>query len=380
MRREDELLTCLLGLNARAAYLKQVEQILSGSSVDWQYILNKSYREKVYPLIYRGLKNLNGLVPLSVREEFKRKYYANSLSNTLVFEEAEKIIAKFSEKNIKTIAIKGVFLAEHVYKNIALRPMSDIDLLIAKDNLKEANLLLNSLGYITPDSYFDFLKNSRILPLNTLMYKKERPFKYCLHLHWHLVNTTWPLEDLVSRIDMFSVWSKVQSTKIGGVDALALCPEHLLIYLCLHAFIHSFDNLMRLSDIAMVLSSYAENLDWQRIDYFSREWGISGIVYFSLALTEELLGLKSLNSKYTGMLKPGFQKFIYSYLAKRGLRSYRMCWLAFLFLQKGFSPKLRFVKRSFLPSSLILAHNLGLPPSRIRPTHYLHRLKNLLTP
>lgn len=67
--------------------------------------------------------------------------------------------------------------------------MTDIDLLIKKEDLEKANKVLNSLEYVNPPYYDDFLRNHQNLSINTLMYRSP-----ChLHLHWHRINSTWPL-------------------------------------------------------------------------------------------------------------------------------------------------------------------------------------------
>jgi hypothetical protein len=50
--------------------------------------------------------------------------------------------------SIQVLVLKGAALAETVYKDIALRPMSDVDLLVKPAQLAQTRHLLATLGFV----------------------------------------------------------------------------------------------------------------------------------------------------------------------------------------------------------------------------------------
>jgi len=73
-----------------------------------------------------------------------------------------------------------------------------------------------------------------------------------------------------------------------GIEVLTLCPEDLLLHLCVHAsFKHAFDNgIMPLFDISTSIEHYEGDLDWEQVLNRGKEWGVSKCVYLSLFLAK----------------------------------------------------------------------------------------------
>jgi hypothetical protein len=164
---------------------EEIKELLK-SNLDWQRIFRKVNIIGVSPLIYHHLITLNGeylkSLPSDILEQFKSVYYGNYARNMVIYNELARILKSFKEHSIPTILLKGTFLAEIIYQDIALRPMTDIDILIKKENLSQANEALNSLGYISPPNFKASLKN-KFSSLNTIVYKRRHPISFFVHLH-----------------------------------------------------------------------------------------------------------------------------------------------------------------------------------------------------
>ena len=57
--------------------------------------------------------------------------------------------------DIPVIPLKGAWLSENIYDEGAQRPMCDFDLLVPLDEFDRARAAFETLGYTTPDHYFD---------------------------------------------------------------------------------------------------------------------------------------------------------------------------------------------------------------------------------
>ena len=280
MRGEDNFITVLSCSIWDKEKSGEIEEVIK-NNLDWDYVLRKSRKEGVSSLVYYYLKKfaLQKYLPFKTLKTLEEAYYKNSLRNIIMISETKKVLESFKKEGIESIILKGVFLAEKIYRNIALREMTDVDILIKRKDVKKANRILNSLGYPTPKYYEDLLK----IPssLNTLMYKDNIRF----HLHWHLINSTWPLNFLVEEISMDRIFEYAKPIKVDTLDTLTLSNEHLLIYLCYHLFNHSFDRLILLVDILGLLNSYS--IDWNFVIEEAERFKLSFILYYVLSFISQ---------------------------------------------------------------------------------------------
>ncbi len=359
---------------------ERVRDIL-GSNPDWDYIIKRAQREKLSPLLYKSLKEFNdtkGSIPLDAIARLEEQYLSNLSRNTVHLYELDKILRAFSGEKISVMVLKGAALLETMYKDIALRPAADIDILIRKKDLSRVNNILNSLGYSPSAEYEDAIKITSPSSINALIYIKNQRNTFPVHLHWHLINTTWPLDSLVDKIDMERIWSCAQVVKIGGIDVLTLSPEHLLIYLSQHSLNHCFDRLILLSDILETLKYYKDRLDWNLVAAEAERFNLSLVLYYSLTFTSNLFGFKTPEFERLKPDRVHLADKIFYFLLRRGVRSYVLSYLIFFSLEKGFRSKLRFAGRTIVPPNYIMAHNFTIPSSKIRFSHYFKRAMNHL--
>jgi len=128
------------------------------NGIDWGYFLKKARTEGISPLIYHRLQKVvisKNNIPKDVIEELKKDYYLSATKNTLIFKELGKLLEACNKVGLQVIVLKGAALAETVYENLALRPMSDIDLLVRKEDLLSLDKQLKTLGYWPSDRSVD---------------------------------------------------------------------------------------------------------------------------------------------------------------------------------------------------------------------------------
>ncbi len=76
--------------------------------------------------------------------ENRQQYQFVLAKNTRLFHALGEILIAFNKNSIQTLVLKGPFLAEHVYGNIGLRPMSDLDILIHQSDSTSVQVILES--------------------------------------------------------------------------------------------------------------------------------------------------------------------------------------------------------------------------------------------
>jgi len=372
-KKENKVIVLLADAYFNKDSRVKIEKLLT-ASLNWGYIFKKSHREGITFLIYPSLNKMGAFkCSPSILTQMRRDYYANSARNAMIYEETKSILRALNNNNIKPILLKGIFLLEYIYENAAARSVVDVDLLIKKEELPAVNEILNSLGYNSPPTYDYFINRDSLSSINTLVYRKKDTFWFFVHLHWHFINSTWPLDFLVRNIDMENIWNKAMVFKIDEVNFFGLSYEHLLIYLCCHSFLHNFDRLILSYDIAYVIRKYHDKIDWDSLIDEAEKLNLSMPLYYSLLFVSSLLNINIPFIKKIPRNR-GFLFNITSLFMRKCIRHVFLPYLVYFSLQKNFPDKLKFIAKTIFPPSYVLAHNFNIPSSSVKCSHYLKRL------
>jgi len=255
------------------------------SPADWESLADRALRFKVSGLFYREIKSRNfptELIPLDVRNRLRGAYRNLATINTSLFFDVLKILKSLADNQLPVIALKGLALAKNIYGDIALRPMSDMDLLLKEEDLVRAGRILLTLGY---QQYFpaweSMLKTYHHLP----------PFKNksgsIIELHWNIVTPDSPI-----KVDLDGLWERACLIKVDNVEVRVFSPEDLFLHLCIHACFHlqTGIDLIPFCDMAGLIKTSAAKIDWQIVIARATRWGGQKCVYLMLLLVRELLG------------------------------------------------------------------------------------------
>src|SRR3990172_7575174 len=244
--------------------------------VDFSKLLNIARDNNVSQRLYTLLREHHDM-PHGFMVEIRKDYFSTAARNTLIYSAFKNVIEAFNKNGIDAIAMKGIALAELIYQDIGLRGMSDVDLLIRKEDIKRANDALEGMGYYAVDlSRFDGGDSY----LTTCDYRSENPLHPSFHIHWHIVNSTVPAP-YSSRINMDELWKDALPVEIAGVRVLSMSPHHFLIHLSEHAMrvTHSASKLIYLVDIKALAERYKDTLDWHKVVETSKNYGLDKFVY-----------------------------------------------------------------------------------------------------
>ena len=278
---EGKLLLYCLGVETDEIRAARLEQL---SNSEWDGLIQQSGRHGVAPLLYQRLESLSSgtTIPASIVQRLREIYLYSTWKNTQLYHELAKVLGILQDDNIPVIALKGAHLAEVVCGNIALRPMSDVDLLVKKTDLSRVEEKLLEMGYGPPErsSIEEQCEKSHHLVGFT------KPGAAPIEIHWTIELPTSPFT-----IDVDGLWKRARPATIADVKVLMLSPEDLLLHLCLHATYHHFFGygLRPFCDISETIRHYQDEIDWEQIQRRIRQWGAGNCVYLTLLLARELL-------------------------------------------------------------------------------------------
>jgi hypothetical protein len=245
------------------------------SLLTWDNILNKGYQADLCPLLYYILTKWKQSdidpsflrVPDDILDQLKKGYTWSLSRNILLLDELDRVLKAFDESGIEVIVLKGADLAQTVYPDIALRPMSDLDILILNKHIAISQRALAKIGY--KDTYLGNPKHAKFQKRNG----NNQPI--VLELHEHLVS-----HQLILPLDLEDVWSKR--------SGYCMNVAHLINYLSYHFAMHRFDRLIWIFDIAMLCKFYKNKIDWREVYFTAKTWKLELIVSFVMSILNDL--------------------------------------------------------------------------------------------
>ena len=251
----------------------------------WKALVQEALRHQLGALTYRLLADgsLAAGMPPEAGERLRAKYVEGAFQNAVLLRQTSRLVAEFLKARIPVMLLKGVHLCRFVYPEPGLRSMSDVDLMVPRDQLADAERVCLELGY-GPLPRPDLEETCRRSNHLAKLFKRGAPV---LELHWNIEHPTSPF-----RIDLPGLWSRARSAELEGVPVRLLSPEDLLLHLTLHgSYHHGFDwwALKGLVDIDAVIARHGAELDWGALAERANAWGASGFVYSTLRLTQALL-------------------------------------------------------------------------------------------
>jgi hypothetical protein len=193
-----------------------------------------------------------------VLNQLRECFCRTSVRNLSLTGELVRLLRLFKRHSVKAIPLKGPSLALSLYGNLALRPFSDLDVLVPKQEIDNVKRLLIGAGYSLKD---EMTSEEEIRHLESDYYLafRQRQREIDVEIHWQILHGY-----LRGRVGIDAVWSHTAESTLGGEPALALPPEELLLVLSIHGQKHEWERLKWLGDIARLIDVHP-NIDWARV-------------------------------------------------------------------------------------------------------------------
>ncbi len=238
------------------AALQEARRLSEHHRIDWNVLSKVVSDNQLAPVLYVVARHI-GIVDPSFEESLSFAYYYNAARNAVLLHKLRRVIDTLAQRSIPVILLKGAALAERVYRNPALRHVSDIDLLVPRDQLERS---IESLApfYQVPKRAGTYAGANHLLEIKPAQ-AAERDGKLALDLNCYLVES--PYDTHMRFVDW--LWETASPGEIGGTAVLELSREALVLHLCAHLLMdQKGKHLLWLHDIAEVLTLYREQLDW----------------------------------------------------------------------------------------------------------------------
>lgn len=234
----------------------------------------------VAPLVHRAFERfLLETVPALAASRL-RDAYCDAARRGLVLSAALlTVLDALADAGVVALPLKGPVLAALLYPDPALRPFSDIDILVRRTEVPTALRALARIGYALD-------ARLRRLPVPTLLAVSSEvivhgPGGVQLDLHWEIAQRGYPF-----RFDPELLFHSIRPVEFDDRTVPGLTPEALLVFLCVHGAKHGWSRLIWLADIARLAGAGFD--EPMALDFAARA-GCTRPVLLGLLLALDLL-------------------------------------------------------------------------------------------
>jgi hypothetical protein len=287
------------------------------------------------PFLFHIYKDQKSTIPQALYNLLKKEYINSLVRNTKIHAVNKQIQFLLNSSGMEVISLKGIFLSANIYPDIALRPMSDIDILLTKDVDRAYDLLLSIGGTVGREEAEHDKNTGHHFP--GILYKNV-----LIELHKSLFDL-----ELSYQIDNSLIEKKIFTYK----NFTSLNPLYNLIYFCLHAYSTMRNGGIRLSwflDLILLHKSDVFKYSPKEFIDATNELGVKNEV-LDILLKAEFIFNYHFNlipdgekCDLTQKEKNKFVKFIHASSQQNTNYSYRIAWER-LRKSKGISNKVKFV-------------------------------------
>lgn len=214
-------------------------------------------------------------------ERYKRA--ASKLGDALI-----KYLKLSETRGIENIVLKGLWLCEKVYNNPAMRPGSDIDILVPHHQVDASLEVLKEQGV---DAYWPNLLHDDYFTRHHLHQQRStQDLNIWFEIHWALDHPYTLLT-----VDYESIFKRAQPAELFGAPIREMSTPDLLLSLAIHLVKHAVylpslvqrDDLPRIIladgmlmyylDVTEVVKQY-KDINWSLTIQLAHEWGAVDIL------------------------------------------------------------------------------------------------------
>jgi hypothetical protein len=228
---------------------------------------------RLLPLVYHNLHRRGVTDPIMQR--LKGVYRHSWYRTNRVLHAAERVLAGLVSAGVPVLLTKGAPLALSYYRNPALRPMADVDVVVPEAQLDVALGVLAELGWkgAWPDA-----------PTRQFRHANQifGPDGSELDLHWKPM-----YESGAASVDD-SFFASAEVLDVGGVRVLQPDPTHALFHTVVHGIRWNDETPIRwIADAVTILRARGNEVRWDVMQQLATELGVRYRVLLGLSFLAE---------------------------------------------------------------------------------------------
>jgi len=256
---------------------------LAGRVRDWDRVIETAKNHAVLPLVHRYL-NLEcpGAVPADGMAKLRTQWQFIALYNRQLAAGLVRLMGLLKASGIGAVTFKGPVLAAMAYGSIELRQFSDLDILVRQADLPRVAEILTAEGYLSPHTRREGLATG---------YFQENEDAFFAAGGMGAVDVHWKITPRSFRFapDEETFWRRAHAVDLEFGTVMAIAPEDLLLYLCVHGAKHGWVALGSICDVAETIRARPE-IDLMAILDEATTLGSRRMFLTGIYLARELVG------------------------------------------------------------------------------------------
>jgi hypothetical protein len=197
---------------------------------------------------------------------------AAAASNAVLFEALATIEARFAEAGLPLVLLKGAAVAGWAYVDPALRPMTDLDLWVRKNDLERAAVLLAGLGFERrPGREVAFSRGNVRVELH------DTPFR-----------GVWTYRTATP--DVEGAWHRAEPAGPGR-HARRLAPEDAVLQVVVHTVVNVFSQWPLRALLDLAAGSRRRTIDWEAVSARAKAARLRTATWLVLDLADRIFGI-----------------------------------------------------------------------------------------
>lgn len=247
--------------------------------LDWDVTVGTARRNAVMQLVEPEVRSLGDVVPRPIAEAFIEEARAVRMSNLEQVGELIRVLDLLSAAGIRALPYKGPLLAHVAYGDLGSRRFGDLDVLVARSDVRRVVDLLVVDGYdagsLTPRRLEALLRHGHDWALT-------KAGRFVLEVQWAVADRAHArprgVEPLLDR---------AATTSLAGREIPTLDPTDQVVVLAIHGGIHLWTRLAWVCDLAEALR--LEGVDPDRALALARGVGASRMLLLGIHVVERVL-------------------------------------------------------------------------------------------
>jgi len=283
---EEHLLLELCRLEFSDEQINRIKSLLAVIT-DWPYFSNLANEHGVAALVWYNLEKyqLHSEIPEAAAYFLKCTLMRSLGRNTFNTESMGEVLRLLNAENIKIVILKGMALENSVYGNQGLRQMSDVDILINRDECIKARKILIRNGYVS-------------LPVKSFFHKLILAY-YGKHLPSLIKNGTsveihhelfGGRKNLMTKM----LYNSSYMVEIKGEKAWFPQPQIFFLYLVKHLWLHEMNNESQLrlyTDLIVLIEKHNYEILNYNLLKCASDAGMSEILAWHLEPLRDIWGV-----------------------------------------------------------------------------------------
>lgn len=246
------------------------------------------------------LERSNAEIPLEAQKLLNEQAEKYKWSVTKLGAALVTFLQSSNSLGIESIVLKGLWLCEKIYHNLAMRPGGDIDILVPKNKVAASLALLKEQGI--GEFWPNLLKDEYFTKHHLHQQRSTPDLSVWFEIHWALDHPYTLLT-----VNYESIFERAKPAQLLGAPIQEMALPDLLLSLAIHLVKHAVylpslierDNLPRIIladgmlmyylDIAEVIRQHKE-IDWDLTIQLARDWGAVDIFGSVLRVCKQYFG------------------------------------------------------------------------------------------